>query len=413
MLITTSEINNMSKQILIISTLDTKGVETFYLKKKIEALGFSVILMDLSMRANVKLPAEITNAKVAEAGGSSIEEIGQSRERSKITRIMTSGASRLARQYYGDGRIDGVIAMGGSTGTLMASEVMRSLPFGVPKTVISSTAALPGLSTRYIGTGDITLFHSVVEISGLSNLLKNVMDRAAHAITAMVHEAITPLVTGEGKALALTMLGPCEKCASFVRNALEKKGYQVIGFSAAGIGDRAMEQMIAEGFFQGVIDLAPGGVGEHLFGFMRDAGPFRLENAGRLGIPLIVSTCSVNHMTPSKSKYQPEYHQRRKYDLDKFRTWIRMSPEELQEVAQVFAVKLNKATGPVRILIPQNGWSSVDQPGNPTHDPQEDRMFVEMLQKSVRPDINIVEVQANMEDLTFAQAVVKTALELF
>ena len=403
----------MPKQILIISTLDTKGVETFYLKEKIEALGFSAILMDLSMRTNVKLPAEITNAQVAIAGGSNIEEIGQSRERSKITRIMTSGACRLARQYYNEGKIDGVIAMGGSTGTLMASEVMRSLPFGVPKTVISSTAALPGLSTRYIGTGDITLFHSVIEISGLSNLLKNVMDRAAHAITAMVHETVTPLVTGEGKALALTMLGPCEKCASFVRDALEKEGYQVIGFSAAGIGDRAMEQMIAEGFFQGVIDLAPGGVGEHLFGFMRDAGPLRLENAGRLGIPLIVSTCSVNHMTPSKSRYQPEYHQRRKYDLDKFRTWIRLSPEELQEVAQVFAVKLNKATGPVKVLIPQNGWSSVDQSGNPTHDPQEDRMFVEVLQKNLRPDIHIVEVQANMEDLTFAQAVVKTALTLF
>ena len=209
------------------------------------------------------------------------------------------------------------------------------------------------------------------------------------------------------------MLGPCEKCASLVRHALEKNGYQVIGFSAAGIGDRAMEQMIAEGFFQGVIDLAPGGVGEHLFGFMRDAGPFRLENAGRLGIPLIVSTCSVNHMTPSKSKYQPDYHQRRKYDLDKFRTWIRLSPEELKEVAQVFAVKLNKATGPVEVLIPQNGWSSVDQAGNATHDPREDRIFVETLQKNLRPDIDIVEVQANMEDLTFAQAVVKAALALF
>jgi uncharacterized protein (UPF0261 family) len=160
-------------------------------------------------------------------------------------------------------------------------------------------------------------------------------------------------------------------------------------------------------------DLAPGGVGEHLFGFMRDAGPFRLENAGRLGIPLIVSTCSVNHMTPSKSRYQPEYHQRRKYDLDKFRTWIRLSPEELKEVAHVFAVKLNKATGPVKVLVPQNGWSSVDQAGNATHDPQEDRMFVETLQKKLHPDIDIVEVQANMEDLTFAQAVVKAALALF
>ncbi len=403
----------MTKSILVISTLDTKGVETLYLKEKIESLGFSAMLMDLSMRASAEHTAEITNAQVAEAGGSSIQEIGQSRERSRITKIMTSGASRLAKHYHDENRIDGVIAMGGSTGTLMASDVMRALPFGVPKVVISSTAALPGLSTRYIGTGDIVLFHSVIEISGLSNLLKNVMDRAAHAITGMVHEIITPMTAGEGKAIALTMLGPCETCASSVRQALEQSGYQVIGFSAAGIGDRAMEQMIAEGFFQGVIDLAPGGVGEHLFGFMRDAGPFRLENAGRLGIPMIVSTCSVNHMTPSKSKYQTEYHWRRKYDLDKFRTWIRLSPEELQKVARAFALKLNKASGPVKVLIPADGWSSVDQSGNPTYDPQEDQIFVEVLRKNLNPEIEIAEVNANMEDKTFAQAVVETALDIF
>ena len=128
---------------------------------------------------------------------------------------------------------------------------------------------------------------------------------------------------------------------------------------------------------------------------------------------MLVSTCSVNHMTPSKSKYQAEYHQRRKYDLDKFRTWIRLSPEELQQVARVFAEKLNKAGGPVRVLVPQKGWSSVDRPGNPTHDPREDRLFVEELRKSLRPDIGIFEVDANMEDEVFAQAVVETALHIF
>ncbi len=403
----------MSKSILVISTLDTKGAETLYLKKKIETLGFSAILMDLSMGADGEHLAEISNAQVAVAGGSSIAEIMQSRERSRITKIMTSGASKLAKRYHGDGRIDGVIAMGGSTGTLMASEVMRALPFGVPKAVISSTAALPGLSTRYIGTGDIVLFHSVIEISGLSDLLKNVMDRAAHAITGMVHETVTSPVTGAGKAIALTMLGPCEKCASTVRQALERSGYQVIGFSAAGIGDRAMEDMISEGFFHGIVDLAPGGVGEHLFGFMRDAGPDRMVSAGKLGIPQIISTCSVNHMTPAKSRYKPDYHQRRKYDLDKFRTWIRMAPDELQKVAEVFVNKLNSAQGPVKVLIPQNGWSSVDQPGNPTHDPQEDRLFVDVLQKKLDPQIQIVEVPANMEDLAFAEVVVETALKLF
>jgi uncharacterized protein (UPF0261 family) len=146
---------------------------------------------------------------------------------------------------------------------------------------------------------------------------------------------------------------------------------------------------------------------------MRNAGPNRLETAGMAGIPQIVSTCSVNHITPAKSKYKPGYHERRKYDLDKFRTWIRISPDELKEVAGVFAEKLNKASGAVKVVIPANGWSSVDSPGNPTYDPAEDRVFVEELRKKLKPEIQIQEIDAHMEDPDFAKVVVAAALEIF
>ncbi len=403
----------MPKSILIISTLDTKGAETRYLRDKIASLDLKPLLMDISMRGSEGEKPDITAGQIAVAGGRTFEAICESRDRSSITNTMMAGASRLAIDLLDDGKLDGVIALGGSTGSLMATTVMRALPFGIPKVMISSTAALPGLSTRYIGTGDILLFHSVIEISGVTDLLKNVIDRASHALAGMLQETITSPKDQQDKTIALTMLGPCEQCASSVRRALEQKGYQVIGFSAAGIGDRAMEDMIAGGFFQGIIDLAPGGVGEHLFGFMRDAGPHRLENAGKLGIPQIISTCSVNHMTPAKSRYKPDYHERRKYDLDKFRTWIRLAPEELKQVAATFAQKLNKATGPVTILVPSNGWSSVDMPGNPTHDPEEDQIFVQELRASLNSNIDIQEVAANMEDPEFARAVVEAAQKIF
>jgi uncharacterized protein (UPF0261 family) len=403
----------MPKSVLVISTLDTKGQETLYLKDKLSAIGLEPILMDISGRGSDIAGIDIPAARVAEAGGGSFEEIQSSRDRTRITNIMMAGGSRLAADLLAGRKLDGVIALGGSTGSLMGSEVMRSLPFGIPKVMISSTAALPGLSTRYIGTGDIALFHSVVEISGTSNLLKNVMDRAAHALAGMVSDDIASPKPEIGKAIALTMLGPCEKCASSVRIALEAKGYQIIGFSAAGIGDRAMEDMIADGFFQGVIDLAPGGVGEHHFGFMRDAGPNRLETAGKLGLPQIISTCSVNHMTPARSKYKPEFHERRKFDLDKLRTWIRLAPEELKEVAGVFAEKLNRAKGPVVVLIPQKGWSAADLPGNDTHDPAEDQLFTQVLREQLKPDIKIIEVASNMEDPEFAAAVVENAVKIF
>lgn len=402
----------MARTVLIISTLDTKGEETYYLRDRLESLGLKPLLMDISMRGEGPTRADIGPDRVAEAGGSSVEEIRASKERSKITNITIAGASRIAGELFSQGKLDGLIGIGGSTGSLMATEVMRSIPFGIPKLMISSTAALPGLATRYIGTGDIALFHSVIEISGLSDILKNVVDRAAHALAGMVQGTITSSRPAEGKAIAMTMLGPCEKCASTVRAALEEKGYQVIGFSAAGIGDRAMEQMISQGLFQGVVDLAPGGVGEHLFGFMRDAGPERMETAGKTGIPQVISTCSVNHMTPAKSRYKPEYHERRKYDLDRFRTWVRLSPDELRQVAEVFREKLNLAKGPVKVLIPLRGWSSVDYPGNTTYDPEEDRVFVEDLRKGLNPEIEIQEIDANMEDPEFAQAVIKASLEI-
>ncbi|MBP8625267.1 MAG: Tm-1-like ATP-binding domain-containing protein [Syntrophorhabdaceae bacterium] len=403
------------KKILIISTLDTKGVETFYLRDKIRQLGKTPIVLDISMRPSEGFAPDIASDIVAEAGGSTYKEILTSRERAKNTAIMTKGASSIAIDMWKRGELDGIIGIGGSTGSLIATDVMRALPFGVPKMMISSTAALPGMSTRYIDIGDIALFHSVVEISGLSDVLRNVIDRAAYGICGMVEAESPPGVKrGEGKkAIALTMLGPCERCASRVRQALEAKGFDVIGFSAAGIGDRAMEAMVEQGLFSGVIDLAPGAVIEHLVGGMRDAGPTRMEAAGRSGIPQVISTCGLNHITPPKSKYTENHKNRRRYDLDKFRTWLRASPDELKKAAIEFKRKLNNAAGPVKIVLPMKGWSSVDAPGGVTYDPDEDRVFLEELKNGLKKGINIIEVDANMEEPLFAEAVVNASLSVF
>ncbi len=403
------------KTIAVVSTLDTKGVETMYLRDKIRDLGRNALVIDISMREGQQYQADVPPDRVAEAGGSSMEAILASRERAKNTAIMTKGATNVALRLWKEGQLDGIVGIGGSTGSLMATDVMRGLPFGVPKVMVSSTAALPGMSTRYIDTGDIALFHSVVEISGLSDVLKNVIDRAAHAVCGMAE--VPPIVSSRtgavNRSIAMTMLGPCEKCATAVRQQLEARGYQIIGFSAAGIGDRAMEAMVEQGLFGGVIDLAPGAVIEHMIGGMRDAGPTRMESAGRAGIPQIISTCGVNHITPPKSKYTDDHKSRRKYDLDKFRTWLRASPEELVAAARVFAEKLNISSAPVKVLIPLKGWSSVDVPGSVTHDPVEDSQFTTELKKHLKSGIEVREISANMEDPEFAASVVEASLEVF
>ena len=393
--------------------MDTKGPEALYLSDKIKALGEEPILMDMSMRDEKRgVRAEISAEEVAKAGGSRLAQLSVSDDLDMNMEVMVAGAVKIIHRLMRQGRVNGVIGIGGYRGSFMATAIMHSLPFGLPKVMVSSAAAIPGLSTRFFKTSDIMIFHSVIEMAGLTNLLKNVLDRAAYSLSGMVQGQVATPVIDKNKGIAMTMLGPCEICARTVRTALGNQGYQVIGFHATGIGDRAMEEMIAEGLLGGVIDLAPGGVGEHLYGFMRDAGPNRLESAGKAGIPQIISTCGVNHITPSKSKYTAEHKGRRRYDLDKSRTWLRMTPNELKEVSEVFAEKLNKSLGPVKVVIPLKGWSSIDSPGRPTYDPEGDAIFIKELNRRLKKEIEVIQVDANMEDPEFAKAVISAALDV-
>jgi uncharacterized protein (UPF0261 family) len=401
------------KGVLILATMDTKGPEALYVREKIEEQGLKPILMDLSTRGRGRSGADVGLAAIAKAAGTCLKLMNTSNHRDRHMEIMVSGAVKLAHRLLRENRIHGILGLGGYSGSLMASEVMHSLPFGFPKILVSSAASIPGLSTRFIQTSDVLLFNSVVEIAGLTGLLKNVLDRAVLAMAGMLLGRVTEPAADRNKAIAMTMLSPCEGCARAVRASLEKRAYPVVGFHATGMGDRAMEAMISEGLFRGVIDLAPGGVGENLYGFMRDAGPTRLESAGSMGIPQIVSTCGVNHITPRKSKYTREHDLRRKHDIDRLRTWLRMSPKELKEVAALFAAKLNLSRGPVKVVIPLRGWSSVDAPGNATYDPEEDRLFTSELRKALKKEIEIVEVDANMEDAEFADALIEIALNMF
>ena len=405
----------MPPSILLISTLDTKADETIYLKERMQAGGAQVQVMDLSMGAPPKVRAEIPPDDVARAADWNIEEIRQSRERSKITAAITLGATRIALKMFEEQKLDAVVGLGGSTGSLMATDVMRSLPFGLPKLMVSSTAALPGLATRYIDTGDLILFHTVVEIAGLSPLLKSVLDRAAAIACALASvSTLTPeRARKQGRPLvAMSMFGPCEECAQEVKSRLEAAGFDVIGYSAAGVCDRAMEDMISQGYFCGVVDLAPGGVGEYIMAGMRSAGPNRLESAGKMGLPQVIAPSGVNLMSPRKSRYKPGYETRRKYDLDKLRTFLRLDPDELVQVAEAFAEKLNRAEGPVRFLIPTQGWASIDCEGSSVYCPEEDRVFIDALRERVKPDVEIVEVDANLEDESFGRAVAAAFVEI-
>jgi uncharacterized protein (UPF0261 family) len=401
----------MGRTIVILVMAEEKWQEADFLRQEIEARGYGVVMLDMGLIGEPQGRCDITRGEIIRASGRSPEEVALISDRGKRMPMMVDGAKEKMRELYSSGKLDGIISIGGTTGTQMGTSIMRSLPFGVPKYAVSSTASLPAFASRFIGTGDIALMHSVVEIAGLNNLMKNVLSRAAGAICGMVEGSIKVPIFLPGKGdkplIAMTHFGPCEECAVNVREGLEREGYQVIGFSAGGIGDRAMEEIIErQNIFGAVIDLAPGGVGEEVLGFNRAAGPTRLEAAGKKGIPQIIAPCAVNWGSPLKKKYKPEYEMRKKYDYDALRTFVRLSKEEMVLVADTMADKLNKAQGPVKILIPLGGWSSLDRKGTDFYDPELDRTFVDELKKKLKRDIEVKEVDIDLDSPEFAQAIV-------
>ncbi len=401
----------MVRTIAIVATLDTKGREVEYLKAQIAKRGHRPLVIDIGMGAEAQITADITSAEIASAGGASIDELRASTDRRQATEIMINGAKKRVQELYSAGELDGIISLGGASGYYMAAAIMRSLPFGVPKFVVSSAAAVPAFN--YIGTADLTLMHSVVEGEGMNQFLKNVLSRAAGAVCGMAEmEAPLPLAQSVKPSVAVTGFGYIEKCTSYVTELLEERGYEPVRFHATGIGEMAMEELIERGFFAGVVDLTPSSISHAIFGGVRVAGPERLEVAGRVGIPQVVTPGGVNTYARMSDQLTPELRARKHYAPDARRFTVRMNAEELISIAPVYADKLNKARGPVKFLVPLRGWSAPDREGGPLYEPETDRVFIEEMRKRLKPEIEIREIDANIEDPVFAEAVVAAFEEI-
>ena len=401
------------KCIVVIGTLDTKGEEILFLKQQIERRGCGVIVIDVSMGREPLFEVDVGPAEIARLGGSTIEEIRLSRDRDWVTQVMERGAIEKVKQLYSAGKVVGIMAVGGSTMALFGAQVMKLLPFGIPK-IIVCPGVIPAHVRRLCDTMDMTIMQGVVDFAGLNELVKSILVRAAGAICGMAEdsgEAISRLLE---KSVAITQLGWSDNCASLVKRHLEERGYRVYPFHAQGIGDRAMDALILQGFFDGVIDIASAGVIEEIFHGTRAGGPKRLEAAGERGLPQVIAPCSINITNASLTRRQAEKYVSREKKLkqDEARVETRYNQEELVTAARIYADKLNKAKGPVKILFPTRGWSSLDREGSVLYAPEEDKIFVEELRRNLKPEIGIEEMDCNLEDAEFALALVETFVRI-
>jgi len=354
----------MPKRIAVLGSFDTKARELGFLRDRIRQLGLSPVCIDTSLGGEPSDAPDVTSREVAAAAGADIEEIRRSKDTRSVTEQMIRGASTLIRELFQAGRIDGIVSIGGASNTGLATRVMGALPFGVPKLMVSSMAAVPAYAGSYFGTKDIAMIHSVVDVAGLNPLLESVLARAAGAICGMVESGTGALNLSGGHRsrprVALTEFKFSEACCRHAAALLTEAGVEVVPFHAQGVGERAMEGLIDEGLIDGVLDVVPAGLAEEILGGNRAAGPERLEAAGRRGIPQLVTPCGFDMLSCGPLErgdrgdplwVSRQLSKRRLFVPDALRVQARTTAEELSQVAGAVAEKLNRSRGPTASRI--------------------------------------------------------------
>ncbi|NBC64860.1 MAG: UPF0261 family protein [Bacteroidetes bacterium] len=400
----------MSQSILLIGAFDTKGEEFAYVRDLIAGRGHRVMLMDVGVLENpLNLHPDVSSEEVAEAGGSSLQKLRSIRDRGQAIDVMMAGVEKIVPQLYAEQSFEAVLSLGGGAGTNIATAGMRQLPVGVPKVMVSTLASSDVSS--YVGVKDITMMYSVTDIAGLNRLSRQVLSNAVGAVCGMA-EQVAP--SKEDKPLiAASMFGVTTSCVSEVRKKLEKAGYELLVFHATGTGGRAMEGLIEDGFFAAVADITTTEWADQVVGGVLPAGEDRLGAAGRQGIPQVVSCGALDMVNFHAMDTVPErFKDRNLYKHNPTVTLMRTTADECRQIGKKIAEKLNQANGPVTMILPVNGVSSLDAVDQPFFDSGADQALFNSLRENADANVNVVELDLHINDPEFAHRIVEELLSM-
>ncbi len=404
------------KGIVIICNLDTRGEDIVFVKELIEARGHKAVLVDFSMEEPPPFPGDVTCEQVAERGGLPIEKVREfyRSDRDTATQNQIKGAAEIVDDLLREGKVHGIFGVGGGTATLVSTSIMKRLPFGMPKVMASPMAAHPRYIDSYVGTRDITMHHTVLDIVKMNPLLRAQITNAVGAVCGMVEMTQGTDFQFDKPVIAITGFGFGEMAVQTAMGMLEDAGFVPVVCHAQGKGDAAMEEMIRDGAFHGVMDICIGGVMENLYDGNRDPGPDRLMAAVNAGIPAVLAPCGLDILSYGGRKDKlEETKDRVQYVQDALRVQVRSTAEELRHVADVIAERLNQAKGPFTFLIPTQGWSSLDKEGREIYDPIADAAFVERLRDKLDNKEAIKEVDLHLYTPEFARVAVDEFIALF
>lgn len=399
----------MDKTIGIIGALDTKGAEFAFLKAEIEKRGFKTLVVDTGVLGEAYFEPDVSRSQVAEAGGSNLDQLLERKDRGEAMAVMTKGVAEVARELYELERIDGIISMGGGGGTVIGTSAMRALPVGFPKLMVSTLAS--GDTTPYVGTTDITMMPSVVDVAGVNRISKRIYTNAAGAICGMVQGE--PDESEDKPLIAASMFGNTTTAVDHAREIMEAKGFEVLVFHATGTGGQTMEALVADGYIAGVLDITTTEWADEICGGVLSAGPHRLEAAAKAGIPQVVVPGCIDMCNFWARDTVPEkYSDRTFYEWNPNVTLMRTTPQENQRMGAIFAEKLNSATAPVAVLIPLKGYSQLDLEGQPFYWPEANQAFIEALKRDLRQDVPVTELDYDINAPEFSSRVAETLLAM-
>jgi uncharacterized protein (UPF0261 family) len=397
--------------VVLVGTLDTKGVEYGFLRDRLREAGVDVVVVDAGVLGEPAIAADVPREEVARAGGTDHAALVEAADRGAAVDAMGRGAAAVLARLHAEGRLDGAAAVGGSGNSSIAAQAMRDLPVGVPKLIVSTVAS--GDTRPYVGAVDVTMTYSVVDISGVNRISAQILTNAAGAIAGMA-KATVPEQRDERPLIGATMFGVTTPCVTRARERLEELGYEVLVFHATGTGGQSFEALATGGYLVGALDVTTTELADDLVGGVLSAGPDRLEAVGRSGIPQVVSLGALDMVNfGPRDTVPPQFEGRNLYVHNPTITLMRTTPDEMAELGRRIARKLNGAASPTVLFVPLRGVSAIDVEGQPFHDAEADAALFAALREGVDASkVEVLEVDADVNDPAFATAMADRLHEL-
>jgi uncharacterized protein (UPF0261 family) len=401
----------MRKTVTLVGSLDTKGVEFRYVRDILESSGVNTCVVDFGIMGEPRFPPTITRREVIDAGGGDFEQLSSGKHKDEAMKVVARGLRKVVSRLYLEGKVDGILGMGGSGGTSVCTTAMRALPVGIPKVMVSTVGG--GDVSAYAGTKDIVFVPSIVDVAGLNRISRRIFANAAGALAGMVNTTLPDLAVADRPLIAASMFGNTTTAVSAASERLKQHGFETLIFHCTGTGGRTMESLIAENFVEGVLDMTTTELADFVCGGVFDAGEDRCLAAARAGVPAVLVPGCVDMANFGAMQTVPDrYRDRLLYEWNPNVTLLRTNVDENRRIGEMLASAANQSKAKTAVLLPTKGVSMLDSEGERFWNPEADQACFDAIRRNLDSNIPLIELDCNINDEMFSAAATDTLLAM-